>query len=109
MRRFVVKRGQIWYAQLPNKVKHAFRPVVVINDFDTPNTEYVTIVPITHRYKMFRTHCVIGCVTKAYEDSIVQCENIMNIPKYCLKKLIRSTSTEEQTKIDEKLRLQLSL
>lgn len=90
-------------------VQNGIRPVIIIqNDVGNRYSSTTIVVPITSSCKKKNqpTHFMI---TSMHNDSMVLCEQIITIDKNNIGHKIGTLTEEERRKLDECLRISLSL
>lgn len=114
-----IKRGDIFFAELHNydersQVQSGRRPVLVVSCAQNLKTSNViTVVTLSSQLKSMHIPCHIF-VPKEHtglpRDSVVLCEQPMSIDTYLLKEKVGSIqNSEHMTRVDNGLRIQLSL
>ena len=108
-----VKRGELYYAQLPITVgseQSGKRPVVVIqNDMGNTYSPTTIIAMITSQNKKYLpTHVTIRNIALPY-NSTIMAEQVRTLDKSRLGKIIGRISNEEMNYLDKALKISMDL
>ncbi len=108
-----VKRGELYYAQLPINVgceQSGKRPVVIIqNDKGNEHSPTTIVALITSQNKKYLpTHVVISNRALPY-NSTIMAEQVRTIDKSRLGKIIGRISNEEMNYLDKALKASMHL
>jgi mRNA interferase MazF len=113
----VVRRGEIWWADLPDATGSgpAFRrPVVVVqsNDFNSSAIRTVVIVSITSNLRLAAAPGNVPLTirqSKLKRKSVINVSQILTVDKSILTERVLSLSEDVRHRIDEGLRRVLAL
>jgi mRNA interferase MazF len=111
----IVKRGQIYFADLPMNVGHVqsgTRPVVIIqNNIGNQHSPTVIVACITSQLKKPEqpTHLMFKGSPDSFKNGMILCEQLYTIDKTKLKRLIGSLNTHGLNELDKALKVSLSL
>lgn len=111
----LVKRGQIYFADLPMNIGHVqsgTRPVVIIqNDIGNQHSPTVIVACITSQIKKpyQPTHLVFKGSPGNIKNGMVLCEQLYTLDKTKLKTLIGSLNEHGLSKLDRALKISLAL
>ena len=108
----IIKRGQIWYADLSPVVgseQGGMRPIVIVqNDIGNKHSPTVIACPLTTRVKNpLPTHATL--VYGKCKGSTVLCEQVKTLDKHRLKTFIGECTEDEIARIDRALKISLNL
>ena len=110
-----VKRGNIWWAHLPDSgrssVQSGVRPVLIVsNEAANTYSPVVSVVPLTSSLKKKRlpTHVEFTCAA-LNAKSIALCEQILSLDKSELMNRAGFAPEWVMRKVDNAMRIQLSL
>lgn len=111
MRKLIVKRGQIWYADLSpaqGSEQGGLRPVLIIqNDIGNKHAPTTIIAPITSRLSKAELPTHIEC--KLLRDSIVLLEQIRCIDKSRLRSHIATLDENTMIQVNEAIKISLGV
>jgi mRNA interferase MazF len=118
-RDLVVKRGDVWYADLGDKSvnlgseQFGYRPVLVIqNDIGNRFSPTIIVASITAELGKAKmpTHVEVSAQTEGFEhDSLVLTEQIRTIDKVRLRKKLTHLGDDMMRKVDDALQISLGL
>lgn len=117
MDRKIVRRGQVWMANIPystkedSKIQRGRRPVVIVsNELNNKYSPVLTVVTLTSRVKKkMPTHVNIGTESGLKEESIALCEQIMTIDLDDLIFEIGECTEDKMKEINTALKIQAQL
>ena len=108
-----VKRGELYYAQLPINVgseQSGKRPVVIIqNDKGNEHSPTTIVALITSQKKKYLPTHVAVCNRALPYNSTIMAEHVRTIDKSRLGKIIGRISNEEMNCLDEALKVSMHL
>lgn len=111
MRKLIVKRGQIWYADLSpaqGSEQGGMRPVLIIqNDIGNKHAPTTIVAPITSRLSKTEMPTHIEC--KLLRDSIVLLEQIRCIDKSRLRSHIATLDENTMAQVNEAIKISLEV
>lgn len=108
----IIKRGQIWYADLSpvrGSEQGGLRPVVIVqNNVGNKHSPTVIICPMTSQVKKpLPTHATL--VYGKCAGSTLLCEQVRVIDKSRLKTYMSTCTIDEMKRIDQALKISLNL
>ncbi len=114
MKQLLIKRGEIWLADLgqnEGSEQRGVRPVLIIqNDFGNFHSPTVIIASITDgKKKDLPTHAMIPRECNMKKDSIVMLEQIRTIDKKKLIRKVNALPNSIMTEVEEKINISLGL
>lgn len=111
MRKLIVKRGQIWYADLSpaqGSEQGGMRPVLVIqNDIGNKHAPTTIVAPITSRLNKAAMPTHIEC--RLLRDSIVLLEQVRCIDKSRLRSHIATLDEDTMAQVNEAIKISLGV
>lgn len=111
MRKLIVKRGQIWYADLSpaqGSEQGGMRPVLIIqNDIGNKHSSTTIVAPITSKLNKAELPTHIEC--KLLRDSIVLLEQIRCIDKSRLRSHIATLDENTIAQVNEAIKISLGV
>lgn len=113
----VVRRGEIWWADLPEPVGSSpgyRRPVLVVQDdeFNQSLINTVIVAAITGNVRISKAKgnvLLTARQSRLPKDSVVNVSQLLTLDKSVLIELVSNLSEDKMRQIDEGLRLVLSL
>lgn len=116
MNGLIVKRGDVFYADLNPVIgseQGGVRPVLVIqNDVGNRYSPTVIVAAITSQINKAKLPTHVEIISKSYglpRHSIVLCEQVRTIDKKRLREKLGGLDEENMRRIDEALKISLSL
>lgn len=108
----IIKRGQIWYADLSPVVgseQGGLRPVVIVqNDIGNKHSPTVIACSLTTQVKNpLPTHATL--IYGKCKGSTVLCEQVRTLDKRRIKTLVGVCAEEEMARIDRALKISLNI
>jgi len=103
-----VRRGEIWWAELPQPVGR--RPVVLLSRNDAYDVRsLVTVAPITTRIRAIPVEVELGQTDGLPRTCVVNLDTITTIPKSSLRDRLSTLSVERMAEVEDALRFALGL
>lgn len=103
-----MRRGEIWWAELPQPVGR--RPVVLLSRNDAYEVRsLVTIAPITTRIRAIPVEVELGQTDGLPRTCVVNLDTITTIPKSSLRDRLSTLSVERMAEVEDALRFALGL
>src|SRR5436309_15909296 len=103
-----MRRGEVWWAQLPPPVGR--RPVVLVSrDEAYAIRELVTVVPITTQVRGIPVEVLLGRDEGLLRRSVANTDSLTTIPKWTLRQYAVVSVVDNATAIDAALRFALLL
>lgn len=111
MRKLIVKRGQIWYADLSPVIgseQGGLRPVLIIqNDIGNKHAPTTIVAPVTSKLGKSQLPTHIEC--KLWRDSIILLEQIRAIDKSRLKQCMITLDENTMAQVNEAIKISLGV
>ncbi len=103
-----MKRGDVWWAELQPPAGR--RPVVLVSR----NEAYairasVTVAPVTTKIRNIPVEVPLGQQDGMPRDCVVNCDNLITIPKAWLQETITTLNVEKMDLLDKAIRFSLNL
>ena len=113
----VIQRGEIWWANLPEPVGSNLgfrRPVLIIqaDSFNQSKIQTVVIAVITKNLELAKAPgnvLISAKISRLPVDSVINVSQVITIDKSLLTEFVSTLSTKKIEKVEEGLRLVLSL
>lgn len=103
-----MRRGEIWWAELPQPVGR--RPVVLLSRNDAYDVRsLVTVAPITTRIRAIPVEVELGQTDGLPRTCVVNLDTITTIPKSSLRDRLSTLSVERMAEVEDALRFALGL
>ncbi len=103
-----MKRGEVWYADLPEPYKP--RPVVLVGRDESYQVRtHVLVVPVTTRRRDLPTEVALGAHNGLRHASIANCDTIQLMPLARLDRHLGGLDRDQLTALDKALRYALAL
>ena len=103
-----MRRGEIWWAELPQPVGR--RPVVLLSRNDAYEVRsLVTIAPITTRIRAIPVEVELGETDGLPRTCVINLDTITTIPKSSLRDRLSTLSVERMAEVEDALRFALDL
>lgn len=103
-----MRRGEIWWADLPEPAGR--RPVLLISRNDAYDVRaLVTIAPITTRVRGIPVEVELGVADGLPRTCVVNLDTITTIPKSSLHDRLTTLSLDRMTEVEEALRFALGM
>jgi len=103
-----VKRGEIWWAELPRPGGR--RPVILLSRDEAYQVrKLVTVAPVTTRVRGIPVEVALGPKDGMPHECVVNLDTITTIPKDALRERLTVLSRSRMTAVDGALRFALGL
>ena len=103
-----MRRGEIWWAELPQPAGR--RPVVLLSRNDAYDVRsLVTIAPITTRIRAIPVEVELGQTDGLPRICVVNLDTITTIPKSSLRDRLSTLSVERMAEVEDALRFALGM
>ena len=103
-----MKRGEIWWADLPEPCGR--RPVVLLSRDDAYAVrDLVTVAPITTRIRDIPVEVPLGIAQGLSKKSVANLDSMTTVPKECLSVMVTCLNADKIAEIDEAIRFALGL
>ena len=112
-----INRGDIYYVELKNRdersqVQNGTRPVLIVSNEYANRSNIICGVCLTSQFKAMHlpTHIFVAKEKSGLpRDSVVLCEQPISFDTYLLKEKVGRLDADEMARVDQGLRVQLSL
>jgi mRNA interferase MazF len=103
-----VKRGEIWWAELPRPAGR--RPVILLSRDEAYEVRrLVTVAPVTTRVRGIPVEVPLGPKDGMPRECVVNLDTVTSIPKDALKERLTILSRAKMTAVERALRFALGL
>ncbi len=103
-----MKRGEIWWADLPLPTGH--RPVVLISrDEAYVYRDFVTVAPVSRRVRAIRAEVLLGPEDGFPRSCAVNLDSMTTVPKTSLQRYISRLDIEKLRAVDSAILFALGL
>lgn len=103
-----MRRGEIWWAELPQPAGR--RPVLLLSRNDAYEVRaLVTIAPITTRIRGIPVEVELGTTDGLQRTCVVNLDTITTIPKSSLRDRLTTLSVDRMAEVEDALRFGLGM
>ena len=103
-----MRRGEVWWAELPAPAGR--RPVVLLSRNEAYEVrELVIVAPVTSRVRRIPTEVALGRADGLPRACVANLDTITTVPKAVLKRRLAELSAERVAAIDRALRFAVGL
>ena len=103
-----MKRGEIWWADLPKPCGR--RPVVLLSRDDAYAVrDLITVAPITTRVRSIPVEVPLGAAQGLNRSCVANLDTMTTVPKRCLAEMVTSLSADKVAEIDKAIKFALGL
>lgn len=101
-----MNRGDVYIADIPGGLRPA---VIVTRDAAIPILANVTVAYVTSTTRGLATEVPLDAGLGLRDDCVVNCDNVMTLPKHGLLRRLGALGPAELRRLDEALRIALGL
>ena len=103
-----MRRGEIWWADLPPPTGH--RPVILVSrDEAYIYREFVTVAPVSRRIRGIRAEVPLGPEDGMPSSCAANFDSMTTIPRFALQRYIASLRIEKLQAVDSAIHFALGL
>jgi mRNA interferase MazF len=98
-----VKRGEVWWAELPPPV--GSRPVVILSrDSVLPSIGAIVVALVTRTVRQLPTEVVLGRRQGLPVRCVANLDNVLTVPRHRLKRLMGACDADKITELNQAIK-----
>jgi mRNA interferase MazF len=103
-----VKRGEIWWAELPAPV--GSRPVVILTrDAVLENIGAIVVALVTRTVRQLATEVILGRRQGLPVPCVANLDNILTVPRHRMKRLMGACDSSKMEELDHAIKVALDV